>query len=198
MSFRLSLMAVAAVACAALSPALAQHQHHAHTHGVVALDVAVDQNTITLELDAPLESLVGFERAPRTDAEKQRVQQAVERLKAAATLFTIDPAAQCQLKGVELESDVLGLGDKPAASTGAPAAAKGHSHGKKEHAHEEHADLEGRFVFACAQAASARYVDVGLFTAFSRIRTVNAQVASPAGQAKRTLRKDSARLTWGR
>jgi len=190
MPSRFRLMAVAALACITLSPAVAQH--HAHTHGVVTLGVAVDQSTITLELSAPLESLVGFERAPRTDAERQRVQQAVERLKSAAGLFTIDPAAQCQLKTVELTSDVLGLGAQSASATDS------HPHGKKAHAQEEHADLEGRFEFGCAQAVRARHVDVGLFTAFSRIRTVQAQVASPAGQAKRTLRKDAARLSWGR
>lgn len=192
MPSRIRLMAVAALACITLSPAVAQHQHHAHTHGVVTLGVAVDQSTITLELSAPLESLVGFERAPRTDAERQRVQQALERLKSATGLFTIDPAAQCQLKTVELTSDVLGLGAQSASATDS------HPHGKKAHAQDEHADLEGRFVFGCAQATRARYVDVGLFTAFSRIRTVQAQVASPAGQAKRTLRKDAARLSWGR
>lgn len=69
MPSRFRLMAVAALACITLAPAAAQHQHHAHTHGVVTLGVAVDQSTITLELSAPLESLVGFERAPRTDAE---------------------------------------------------------------------------------------------------------------------------------
>ncbi len=172
--------------CAAAS---AQAQHHAHTHGVVELDLAIERNTVTIELEAPLESLVGFERAPRTDAEKQRVQQAVERLRAGASLFLIDPAAQCKLQAVELESAVLGLGQAAPAPRAEPA---------KGHAHEAHADLDGRFVFECAQAASARFVDVGLFAAFSRIRTVNAQVAAPDGQFKRRLRKDSTRLSWGR
>jgi Protein of unknown function (DUF2796) len=187
-----SCAALAFLAAMTACPVLAQQG--AHNHGVVALVMAIDKETITLELEAPLDSLVGFERAPRNDAERKRVQHALERLKSASTLFTIDPDAQCKLKEVELTSKVLSLRPQPTA----PASTEGHSHGEKKHTPEEHADLNARFVFGCVQTTTARFVDVKLFTAFTRIRTVNVQVASPAGQVKRTLRKDSARLTWSR
>ncbi|MDH5541220.1 MAG: DUF2796 domain-containing protein, partial [Rhizobacter sp.] len=58
----------------------------AHEHGALRLDVAVEATSVTLQLQAPLDSLVGFERAPRTEAERQRVDQALARLKAAAQL----------------------------------------------------------------------------------------------------------------
>ena len=51
-------------------PVLAAQPAHAHVHGAVQLDVAVDGPTLTLTLEAPLDSVVGFERAPRTAAEK--------------------------------------------------------------------------------------------------------------------------------
>ena len=63
------------------------------------LDVAVEPSRVTLELDTPLDNLLGFERAPRTDAERQQADAAVAKLKAAAGLFRIDNAAGCTLPG---------------------------------------------------------------------------------------------------
>jgi hypothetical protein len=100
------------------SLAIAQQQH-AHSHGRLALEVAVDAQAITLTMEAPLDNFLGFERAPRTAAERKSVAAMVERLKAADTLFIPDPRAECRLSKVALESAVLGLGDN-AKSSAAP------------------------------------------------------------------------------
>ena len=43
------------------------HEHaQAHVHGAVQLEVALDGPTLSIALEAPLDSLLGFERAPRT------------------------------------------------------------------------------------------------------------------------------------
>lgn len=145
---------------------------------MAALDVAVEPGRITLQLDTPLDSLLGFERAPRTDAERKAADAAVARLRAGAALFRIDPAAACTLAGVELASPALKLGP-PAA-----AAASG----------GEHADLEALFSFDCQASAKAAYVDVELFGAFSRMARLDVQVAGAAGQRKATLRRPAKRV----
>lgn len=43
-----------------------------HVHGEVHLALAVDGNTIALELTAPAESFLGFEKQPSTEAEKEQ------------------------------------------------------------------------------------------------------------------------------
>lgn len=167
------LLALALAACALSAAA----HPHAHTHGLMTLDVAVDARTITLAIAAPLDSFLGFERAPRTDAERQRVAELVARLQAGDQLFQPDAAAGCKLTKVELESAALGLG-----------AARGQ--GEKD----EHADIDVDIVFTCAQAAKARFIDVQLFAAYPRLRSIDAQVAAPQGQFKRSLRPGAARL----
>ena len=149
----------------------------AHTHGLMTLDVAVDARSITLAIAAPLDSFLGFERAPRSAAERQRVADMVARLKAADQLFEPDAAAACQLSRVDLESAALGLG-------------AAHGHGEKD----EHADIAVDIVFTCAQAAQARFIDIRLFDAYPRLRSIDAQVAAPQGQFKRSLRPGAARL----
>lgn len=149
----------------------------AHAHGVAMLDISVEAQRLTLQLESPLDNLLGFERAPRTDAERQRTEAALAKLRTADTLFKIDPAAQCQLAKVELTSAALKLG--PAQ----PAAEK-----------SDHADLDGSFEFACVDASKAAYIDVGLFE-FAHFKRLNVQLATPKGQAKRTLKRPHARIT---
>ena len=169
-------------------------QQHAHTHGRLALDVAIDSQTITLTMEAPLDNFLGFERAPRTDVERKSVATMVARLNAADTLFIPDSRAECRLSKVTLESAVLGLGDNAKRDTAATqsAAAKG------QPAQDEHADIDVSIVFSCAKAALARQIDVKLFDAFKGTKNIDAQVASDQGQFKRSLNKAAPRLTWGR
>lgn len=146
----------------------------AHEHGVARLDLAVEGTTLTLALDTPLDGLLGFERAPRSEAEKRAAEKAVATLRAADALFTIDPAAQCALGSVNLVSAPLKLG--------AAAPAKDDGHG----------DLEGEFVFRCQSVPA--FVDAGLFKAFARMTRIDVQVAAPKGQRKLVLKRPAQRI----
>jgi hypothetical protein len=171
---------------------LALAQQHAHTHGQLTIDVAIDAQTLTVSMEAPLDNFLGFERAPRTDAERKSVSALVNRLNAADKLFIPNPQAECRLSSVTLESDTLGL--KP----GEPAAKGGDVAAKATEVHDEHADIDVSIVFTCAKAPLARQLDVRMFEAFPRLRTINAQVASAQGQFKRKLTKAAPALRWGR
>lgn len=173
----------------AIPPATAQQ--HAHTHGHMTLDVAVDVQSIVLAVESPLESFLGFERAPRTDAEHKRVADMIAHLNAANQLFQPDPAAACKLSKVELTSSALSLGTKEEE-------VYRHSHDEKhrhDHTDDEHANINVDIVFTCARATEARFIDVKLFDTYPRIRTINVQVAAPQGQFKRVLQPGTSRLS---
>jgi hypothetical protein len=163
-----------AAALLAAAPALAGQ---AHQHGLARLDIAVDASRVSIVLDSPLDNLLGFERAPRTEAERQQADAAVALLRDGGRLFRIDPAAGCTLAKVELASAALGLGDAAAAP-----------------AQEGHADLEGRFDFDCRQGARAAFVEVGLFDAFKRLQRLDLQLATPRGQMKAALQRPASRV----
>lgn len=166
---------IAAIAAAALAPPA--HAQHAHRHGVVALAVAIDGAAVVLQLDAPLDSLIGFERPPRSAAERQAADAMLQRLKSGDGLFAFEPAARCTLQSAAAEAAALA----PGAKTG------------------EHADLEARFEYACADAAQLKSIGVGgLLDAFRRIERIDAQVVAPAGQFRRTLKRSDRTLRWGR
>ncbi len=155
---------------------------HAHQHGVVSLNVAVEASSVSLQMEAPLDSLVGFEHAPRTAEQKQAVQAMFERFNSPQKLFGVDAAGECTLKSHSAESDAL----KQDAA-------------KKADGADEHADLDVSVEFDCKRASAVQSVDLsGLLAAFPRIQRVDAQIASPAGQFKQSLRRPNKVLRWGR
>ncbi|GCL62948.1 ZrgA family zinc uptake protein [Pseudaquabacterium pictum] len=162
----------------------------AHQHGVAALQVVVDGNSLTVSLDSPLDNLLGFERGPRTEAERKAVQAMAQRLRNAGTLLVPAAAAQCQLQGVDLASDVIApalLAATAAATTAAAPAAAGSGH----------ADLEAGFRFQCAQPQALKALDVaGLFQAFPRLKQLDAALAAPGVQRGAKLRPKQATLAW--
>jgi Protein of unknown function (DUF2796) len=145
----------------------------AHEHGVMKLDVAVEGNRVTIAMEAPLDNLLGFERAPRTDAERKAAADVLARLRSpdkGTPLFTLDAAAQCSLSKAEVLAPVLEPGAKPAAQG-------------------EHADLDATFEFSCLHPGELRSLDVGLFDAYKRTQRIDVQVAGPKGQSKVTLKR---------
>jgi len=153
-----------------------------HEHGVARLDVAVEAGRITLMLEMPLDSLVGFERAPRNDAERAAARAALAKLADTAKLWRPDPAAGCGPAKVEIEAGPL----EP-----------GHAHGADhEHAHGEdgHADADASYTLECAAAERAGFVDTGLLESFPRLRIVHVQVATPKGQWKAMLSRPAPQL----
>jgi hypothetical protein len=163
------------------SPAvLAQKAHKAHEHGVAKLEVAMAGSGITVTLDTPLDSIVGFERAPRTDAERARAAKAEATLRAAGELFAFDAAAGCTLAKVDLKAPVLGWGGPP------PAKDTGH------------AELEASFEFGCRDATKVRALEHQLFAAFASLKRLNVQVAGPRGQVQAVLRPGATRVNLAR
>lgn len=175
------LAPVMAPVMAALLAATPAWAGKAHQHGVAQLDVAVEPGRVTLNLQTPLDGLVGFERAPRNDAERARVEAALAKLRDAGALFRIDSAAGCKLDKVALNAPVLGVTPTGTAAPAAPA--KG-----------DHADLDGHFEFTCKAEVRPAFVEVGLFEAFSGMKRIELQLALPKGQMKATLVKPATRV----
>jgi hypothetical protein len=155
-----------------------------HSHGVAKLDVAVDGPTLTLQLQSPLESVLGFERAPRNEAERGQVRAMAQALRA-GNLFVPTAAARCALQRVDLSSQVLPpelLGQSgPAAGGSAP---------------DDHADLDGTFVYRCENPQALAGIDVMMFDYFKKLARVDAQVAGPKGQSAAKLTARSRQIRW--
>lgn len=163
-------------------PVAQVHAQHKHVHGEGRLDAVIDKETITLNLELPLDAAVGFERPPRNAKEKAALAAADKALKDAAALFLPTPAARCTVQSAQAQVPFTGGGDK-----------------HDEHAHEgetHHADIEASYVFRCAEPAALKGIETALFKHFKRLYRLETQRSGPAGQGAQRLTPKSPVLTW--
>jgi hypothetical protein len=156
-----------------ISPAIAAAAP-AHVHGAAKLDLSVDGDRLVLSLEMPLNNTLGFERLPRTEKEKAALVETIQTLKNAAGLFVPTAAAACKPEFVEV-SDPF---------PGGKAKADGH------------ADMDGNYVFRCAQPAALNSVETTLFHHFSRLKRIDVQRATPGGQGAARLTPEQPKLNW--
>lgn len=151
-------------------------QHDAHVHGVAALNVAVDADTLLVELDTPAANIVGFEHPPRDEAERAAIAEARATMADGAALFMPNSSAEC-----------VQMSHKVSLDLGSP----------EDHAHtdgEIHADAHGEWAFTCAKPASLNQLDVQLFEIFPGKEKLRVQLITPSGQRGAELTPDSHKL----
>ena len=149
--------------------------HEAHVHGSATVLLAQDGNRLTLEFDSPLDNLLGFEHAPRTDKQKQAARALLDLMQKPDTLLKLNADADCQLVSVKVNAPVL-----QATATGK----------------DEHANLHAEYEYTCTKVAALKSLQLSLFDAFPAIHKVDAQVAGARGQVAATLTPKQRTLAW--
>lgn len=165
-----------------LLPAVAAAQQ-AHEHGVATLNVALDGRKLLVQLESPLDNLVGFEHAPRNDRQRAALKKMEASLQAGDRLLKPSPAAECTVKSVKI--------DHPYGAAAAPAdsskAKSGAAKGKGKEPAETHAEVNATYELECAKPEALTRVEMLFFEVFPGMKRLKAQTASPRGQGSATL-----------
>lgn len=162
------------------------HEEHAsldaHEHGVASLNVALDGQTLEIQLQSPAMNLVGFEHEAKSDADKAKVAAARQHLEQPQALFALPIEAKCALQDSELDSPLLG----------------GHAHDEHEHADEHgHSDIDASYRFACANAEALQTLELGsFFGTFPGTEKLEVQLIGPSGQQGAELTPSNSRLSF--
>lgn len=160
---------------ATLALSFSAHAAGGHHHGTGSVEAAIDGGQIRIALELPLESAVGFERAPKTDKEKAALADTAKLLNDANAVFVPTPAAQCKV-----ESSQVSIPH----TEGAPADKDGH------------ADVDATYVFRCANPAALKGVETTLFKHFKRLYRLEARRVGPTGQGSMRLSAKQPTLSW--
>jgi len=198
--------------CSATIPVLAEeHRHHkAHEHGTGHLNVAVDQNTLMIDLSMPAMDVVGFEHPINNEEERGQVERATALLQDGMQLFALTPAAKCVLVRADVESALLeneaqhehdGKHEDEHEHDGKHAYEE-HEHDEKhaddEHDHDEeehaHADFDVSYQFNCQLPAQLNGLTLSLFDYFPATRRLITQMITPTGQSGAELTPDNSML----
>ena len=162
------------------------HEEHAsldaHEHGVASLNVALDGQTLEIQLQSPAMNLVGFEHEAKSDADKAKVAAARQHLEQPQALFALPIEAKCALQDSELDSPLFG----------------GHAHDEHEHADEHgHSDIDASYRFACADAEALQTLELGsFFGTFPGTEKLEVQLIGPSGQQGAELTPSNSRLSF--
>jgi hypothetical protein len=168
--FILSVLLATAPALAADKPA----QPPGHQHGTARLQVSLEGQALQVAFEGPADNILGFEHAPRTDAQKATVARAEDRLRQTSELFTTAPGAGCQPQPASVEMKLPAAGSR-----------------------ETHSEIEAEWRWSCAHPAALAYLDVGLFKGFPRLKQLRAQVVTARGQTSVVLGPKSTRIKLG-
>lgn len=136
------------------------NEHGAHVHGAAEIDVAIEGKKLVITLESPADNLLGFERAPKTDAEKAKLKSVAEQLNNAALLFVPDAAAQCKAAAPVVKMPTFKAG--------------------------EHSDIDAEYSFECAKAPSS--VALTLWKTFPKFKKLTANIATDKGQQQAQLK----------
>lgn len=161
----------------------------AHEHGVGILNVAIEEKSLIIELEAPGVDIVGFEHAPKTERDKQAVHSAVETLKDGATLIRPNAGAACRLEDVDVSSGLL-------AHAPSYQGERGHDEHVRKNDQETHAAFRVLYRFTCSAPEKLTHLDLTYFRAFPRARELDARIITASGQSARELTANSPRLKF--
>ena len=114
-----------------------RREHDAHEHGHGALDIVVEGEEMVIELRIPAVNVVGFEHAPKDDAEREAVRRALVPFGDAASLFVLPAEAECEVE--ETEAAIVSMDHEDEHEGEEHADGGGHDHEKDEHETDEHA-----------------------------------------------------------
>jgi hypothetical protein len=167
-------------------------QHAAHEHGKATLDVALDGGRLEVRLSTPAINVLGFERAPRTDAEKQAAADASALLARHRELFSFPVAARCTANRPEVTAPAWAGGDKAGKGDKASKASD-HDHGHDDGGHD-HADYVATWTFDCATPAALAFFDAPLVGRLQPGTTVQANVISATLQTRQDLSATAVRI----
>lgn len=157
----------------------------AHEHGAASVNVAVDGRLVSVEFHSAAYNIVGFEHAPKDDAQRKAIADAIAALKEPLTLFGL---AGCTVQSTKIDAGAHG-GD-------------GHDHHDHDHAHDHdhdhgggHVDYTGSYTLDCAQTAPLRLDAKGWFARFPATETLRLQyIGTQQGAAALTPAASTAQI----
>lgn len=159
-----------ALLCLSVGTALA-HEHStlgAHEHGVADLNVAIEDSQLLIQIEMPAFNLLGFERSPRNDEEKQRLHDTREAVDDPLHWLPLPRVAACSLAEKNTDRPFWRGLEEPEASG--------------------HADIHLTYRFHCEHPeAIERLSFKALFTRFPGNESLKTQVIYPNGQFFVTL-----------
>ena len=139
-----------------------------HVHGIVTLNLALDGNLLSAQLETPALHVLGFENAPKTPEQKSASTAADSWLQSGKNILAVPRNAGCRLERVDYKAPKLGPG---------------------------HADYRARFDFRCSNPAALGWTDFSALDKLKDVEKVEVNLITASAQRQITLQGGARRIT---
>jgi len=172
------LSAVVVLGAFAVQPAAAQSAHRElgpHEHGRGTLNIAIEGNRVSMELEVPGMDIAGFEHAAKTRKDKTTLETAKQKLSMPLSLFKLPVSAACRV--TEAKVDV---------ETGEHDRGKGRGTDTSKSSDEEHhhSAFHNQYSLECNSPANITTIEFGYFNAFPSAEKLDVNLITPKGESK--------------
>ena len=159
--------------------------HHRHVHGEAKMEMVMDGRELAIDISGPLASFLGFEHAPKNDAQKKAVIDMTNNLNNGAQLFDFNKEAECSFTSSQV---AIRKGERRAHPVMLQTlGGKGGG---------EHAEMDAAYVFSCTNPEALRSVDVRLFSQFPGLNVLDVGMVLPKRQMAAELTPKKPQLSW--
>ncbi|EHN71684.1 zinc uptake protein ZrgA [Aliivibrio fischeri] len=174
-----------------------EHRHHdAHVHGVVETNIAQDGDHLLFEITAPGADVVGFEHAPKDDAQKQILANAVKTLNNPNLIFTLPENAKCTFEEAHVSHNLVNHNDHDDHEHD-----HDHDHDHDQHdgehhkEHGKHGEFSAQYEYHCEAISNLDQIETQWFTHFPHTHKMTIQYLGDAGQKAASLTPKSSVIT---
>jgi hypothetical protein len=183
-------------AALAAAPAIAEEQHRElgpHVHGHGTLNIAVENNRISMELRVPGMDIVGFEHSAATKEQKAAVKKANAVLAKPLSLFKPPKSAGCQVAEAKVSINVK----QEAVDEHHDAQAKeeGGPHAKEEHA--GHNEFHATYALECDKPGNLTSIEFDYFGLFAGAHDLTVNVVTDRAQNTYEVSREKPSLALG-
>ena len=163
---------------------LTMHANDTHSHGNATGSIIIEKNTLALHLNLPSESIIGFEGAPKTQQEKNRIAQAKQQLKDEPLFEFYTKKSWFQAKKqIKLSLDKKSI-DFVSLEKDKHEDHHHHDHKKDE---EEHSDIILKAYYTLKEPTSIKQLETRLFLLFPSLETLELSYIQNNNQKHITL-----------
>lgn len=181
-AFNVFLTGVISVVCLLIQPSVANTSNPtAHTHGSASLTLVFDNGDLLLEFTTPAANMLGFEHAPKTEAQQKYYNDLANTLKHPNKVITVPPSCKPTEIVVELpfaQQEIHHKNEQHA------------HHHEHTNAHTKHSDIYSRYIWSCPKTPAPN-VEVHYFSAFPNFQTIMAEWIVSGQQGATVLTKQN-------
>lgn len=182
-----------AAAISATAPLAAEDGKHrqldAHVHGQGTLNIAIEDQKVELELEAPGADIAGFESHAETAEQKAAIEKGKALLSDGRALFVWPEAAGCTLDKTEVSVEA-GEQDANDDTAGKHDGHDHHGKAKDKEEHGGHSEFHAHYHMTCKNPAALTQLETRYFATFAAAKALTVNIVGSKGQSQMQLTRE--------